>query len=190
MTTTETAPLVTIDATRAAADRLRGVTVETPLVAYGRPEERRFLKAESLQPIGAFKLRGAYAAIASLPADALAHGVISYSSGNHAQGVARAARLLGVPAVIVMPSDAPAIKRERVAADGAENVTVGTGSDERQAVAERIAAERGLAVIPPFDDDRIIAGQATIGLEIVEALPDLAAVLIPIGGGGLASGVA
>jgi threonine dehydratase len=152
--------------------------------------ERRFLKAESLQPIGAFKIRGAYVAVASLSAEARARGVITYSSGNHAQGVARAARLLGAPAVVVMPSDAPAIKRARVAADGAEIVVVGTASDERQAVAERLAAERGLAIIPPFDDDRIIAGQGTVGLEIVEALPDVAAVLVPIGGGGLASGVA
>ncbi|HEX6869412.1 MAG TPA: threonine/serine dehydratase [Candidatus Limnocylindrales bacterium] len=184
------APLVTIDDIRAAAARLRGVIVETPLVPFGRPEDRRFLKAESLQPIGAFKIRGAYAAIASLPAEALARGVISYSSGNHAQGVARAARLLGAPAVIVMPSDAPAIKRDRVAADGAQIVTVGTASDERQQVAESISAQRGLAIIPPYDDDRIIAGQGTVGLEIVEAVPDLAAVLVPIGGGGLASGVA
>ncbi|MFL5776538.1 MAG: threonine/serine dehydratase [Chloroflexota bacterium] len=183
-------PLVSIDEVRAAARLLHGVALRTPLVPFGPPERRRFLKAESLQPIGAFKIRGAYNAVATLPADERARGVITYSSGNHAQGVARAARLLGAPCVVVMPSDAPAIKRDRVAADGAEIVTVGTGSDERQAVAERIAAERGLAVIPPFDDDRIIAGQATIGLEIVEVLPDLAAVLIPIGGGGLASGVA
>jgi len=190
MTATKPAPLVTIEDIRAAAERLRGVTVETPLVAYGRPEDRRFLKAESLQPIGAFKLRGAYSAIASLPPEALARGVISYSSGNHAQGVARGARLLGVPAVIVMPSDAPAIKRDRVAADGAQIVTVGTASDERQQVAEQISAQRGLAIIPPYDDDRIIAGQGTVGLEILEAMPDVAAILVPIGGGGLASGVA
>jgi threonine dehydratase len=190
MTATDTTPLVSIEDIRRAAELLRGVTVETPLVAYGRPEERRFLKAESLQPIGAFKLRGAYAAIASLPSDALTHGVISYSSGNHAQGVARAARLLGIPAVIVMPSDAPAIKRDRVAADGAQIVTVGTSSDERQQVAEQISTQRGLAIIPPYDDDRIIAGQGTVGLEIVEAMADVAAVLVPIGGGGLASGVA
>lgn len=182
--------LVSIDEVRAAARLLDGVALRTPLVPFGPPERRRFLKAESLQPIGAFKIRGAYNAVATLPADERARGVITYSSGNHAQGVARAARLLGAPCVVVMPSDAPAIKRDRVAADGAEIVTVGTGSDERQAVAERIAAERGLAIIPPFDDDRIIVGQATIGLEIVEVLPDLAAVLIPIGGGGLASGVA
>jgi threonine dehydratase len=183
-------PLVTIDEIRAAAATLRGIAIRTPLVPFGRPEERRFLKAESLQPIGAFKIRGAYVAVASLPAAERARGVITYSSGNHAQGVARAARLLGAPAVVVMPSDAPALKKARVEADGAEVVVVGTSSEERQEVAERIAAERGLAIIPPYDDDRIIAGQGTVGLEIAEALPDVAAVLVPIGGGGLASGVA
>jgi threonine dehydratase len=190
VTSAVVADLVTIDAIRAAAERLRGITIRTPLVGFGAPADRHFLKAESLQPIGAFKLRGAYVAIASLAPEALARGVITYSSGNHAQGVARAARLLGTPAVVVMPSDAPSIKRDRVAADGAEIVIVGTASDERQQVAERIAAERDLAIIPPFDDDRIIAGQGTVGLEIVEDLPDVAAVLVPIGGGGLASGVA
>ena len=184
------APLVTLAAIEAAAVLLRGVAVHTPLVPFGPPEARRFLKAESLQPIGAFKIRGAYTAIASLTAEALARGVITYSSGNHAQGVARAARILGAPAVVVMPSDAPAIKRDRVAADGAQIVTVGTGSEERQQVAEAFAAERGLAIIPPYDDDRIIAGQGTIGLELIEDLPDLAVVLVPVGGGGLASGVA
>jgi threonine dehydratase len=182
--------LVTLDAIRAAAETLQGVAVRTPLVAFGPPADRRFLKAESLQPIGAFKLRGAYVAVASLPAEERARGVIAYSSGNHAQGVARAARLLGTPAVIVMPSDAPRIKRERVEADGAEIVIVGTASDERQRVAEALAAERSLAVIPPFDDERIIAGQGTIGLELLADLPDLAVVLVPVGGGGLASGVA
>jgi len=184
------AGLVTIDAVRAAASLLDGVAVRTPLVAFGSPGDRRYLKAESLQPIGAFKIRGAYVAIASLSSEERARGVITYSSGNHAQGVARAARLLGAPAVVVMPSDAPPIKRDRVAADGAEIVTVGTSSDERQMVAERLAAERGLVVIPPYDDDRIIAGQGTVGLEIVEDMPDVAAILVPIGGGGLASGVA
>jgi threonine dehydratase len=188
--TANTAPLVTIEAIRAAADVLRGVIVRTPLVSFGPPEDRRFLKAESLQPIGAFKIRGAYATIAGLEPVVRARGVITYSSGNHAQGVARAARLLGIPAVIVMPSDAPAIKRDRVLADGAEVIVVGTASDERERVARATAAERGLTVIPPYDDDRIIAGQGTIGLELLEDLPDLAAVLIPIGGGGLASGIA
>jgi len=184
------APLVTLAAIEAAAVALRGVIVRTPLVPFGPPETRYFLKAESLQPIGAFKIRGAYAAIAALAPDDLARGVITYSSGNHAQGVARAARLLGAPAVVVMPSDAPAVKRDRVAADGAQIVVVGTAADERQEVAEEIAARRGLTIIPPFDDDRIIAGQGTIGLELIEDLPDLAVVLVPVGGGGLASGVA
>jgi threonine dehydratase len=183
-------PLVDIDAVQAAAAILRGIATRTPLVPFGPPAERRFLKAESLQPIGAFKIRGAYNAVASLTTAERARGVITYSSGNHAQGVARAARLLGAPAVVVMPSDAPALKKARVEADGAEVVVVGPSSDERQRVAEELAAARGLAIIPPFDDDRIIAGQATVGLEIAEDLPDLAAVLVPIGGGGLASGVA
>jgi threonine dehydratase len=190
MSVKTTTPLVGIEAIRAAAMTLDGIAIRTPLIPFGPPGDGRFLKAESLQPIGAFKIRGAYVAVSSLSADERARGVVTYSSGNHAQGVARAARLLGTPAVVVMPSDAPAIKHERVAADGAEIVVVGTASDERQAVAERLAAERGLTVIPPYDDDRIIAGQGTVGLEIVEALPDIAAVLVPIGGGGLASGVA
>jgi threonine dehydratase len=182
--------LVGLEAIRAAAARLEGVTIHTPLVPFGPPERRWLLKAESLQPIGAFKLRGAYNAVATLPAATLGRGVITYSSGNHAQGVARAARLLGTHAVVVMPDDAPPIKRARVVSDGAEIVTVGPASEERRRVAEALAAERGLAIIPPYDDDRIIAGQGTCGLEIVEALPSLAAVLVPIGGGGLASGVA
>ena len=185
-----TSPLVGIEAIRAAAATLRGIAIRTPLVPFGRPETRRFLKAESLQPIGAFKIRGAYVAVESLTAEERKRGVITYSSGNHAQGVARAARLLGVPVVVVMPSDAPALKKARVEADGAQVVVVGTSSEERQQVAEEIAARRGLALIPPYDDDRIIAGQGTVGLEIAEDLPDIAAVLMPIGGGGLASGVA
>ena len=182
--------LVGIAAIRAAAEQLRGVALRTPLLAFGPPERHEYLKAESLQPIGAFKLRGAYVAIAGLDPAVRARGVITYSSGNHAQGVARAARLLGIPAVVVMPSDAPAIKRDRVAADGAEVVVVGPASEDRRLRAEQLAAERGLAIIPPFDDDRIIAGQGTCGLEIAEDLPDLGAVLVPVGGGGLAAGVA
>ena len=182
--------LVDLAAIRAAALTLRGVAAATPLVAFGRPEDRQWLKAESLQSIGAFKIRGAYVAIAGLDEASRARGVITYSSGNHAQGVARAARLLGCRATVVMPSDAPSIKRARVEADGATVVVVGTASVERQQVAERLAAEGGLAIIPPYDDDRVIAGQGTVGLEIAEAMPDLALVLVPIGGGGLASGVA
>jgi len=184
------APLVGIDAIRRAAQTLRGVATRTPLIPFGPAADRRFLKAESLQPIGAFKIRGAYVALASLTEAERRRGVITYSSGNHAQGVARAARLLGVSAVVVMPSDAPPLKRARVEADGAQVVVVGPSSDERQRVAEELAAERGLAIIPPFDDDRIIAGQGTVGLEIVEDVPDVGVVLVPIGGGGLASGVA
>jgi threonine dehydratase len=187
-----TAPpdLVGIEAIRAAAGRLQGIAARTPLVPFGRPERSWYLKAESLQPVGAFKLRGAYNAVATLPPEVLERGVITYSSGNHAQGVARAARLVGTHAIVVMPDDAPAIKRARVEADGAEVVTVGPASEERRQVAEALAAERGLAIIPPYDDDRIIAGQGTCGLEIVEDLPSVAAVLVPVGGGGLASGVA
>jgi len=184
------APLVDLAAIHRAAATLRGVAARTPLVTLGDPDDRHLLKAESLQPIGAFKIRGAYNAAASLTPEERARGLVTYSSGNHAQGVARAARLLGVPAVIVMPENAPAVKRARVLADGAEVVTVGNASAERRAVAERLAAERGLAIIPPYDDDRIIAGQGTCGLEIAEDLPDLALVLVPVGGGGLASGVA
>jgi threonine dehydratase len=190
MTAIETDDLVGIDAIRAAADRLRGVITRTPLVPFDPPPDRMFVKAESLQPIGAFKIRGAYNAIASLDEAARARGVITYSSGNHAQGVARSARLLRIPAVVVMPDDAPEIKRDRVARDGAEIVVVGPASDERQARAEEIAAKRGLAIIPPFDDDRIIAGQGTIGLEILDDLPDVDLIVVPVGGGGLAGGVA
>jgi threonine dehydratase len=182
--------LVTIDAIREASAVLRGITIRSPLVAFEHGGVTAYLKAESLQPIGAFKLRGAYVAVAGLAEDVRTRGVITYSSGNHAQGVARAARLLGVPATVVMPDDAPAIKVRRVAADGAEIVTVGPSSDERQQRAEAIASERGLAIIPPYDDDRIIAGQGTVGLEIAEDLPDIGTVLVPIGGGGLAAGVA
>jgi threonine dehydratase len=187
------APLVTIEDVRRAAANLEGVAVRTPLLAFGSAAAGGpavLLKAESLQPIGAFKIRGAYHAIASLSSEDRARGVVTHSSGNHAQGVARAARLLGVRAVVVMPSNAPEIKRRRVEADGAEIVTVGTASGDRESRAEELIRERGLVFVPPYDDDRIIAGQGTVGLEIAEDVPNLAAVLVPIGGGGLASGVA
>lgn len=185
--------LVSLDDIRRAAANLAGVALRTPLIPFGiaGPDGPRvLLKAESLQPIGAFKIRGAYHAISTLTADERRRGVVTHSSGNHAQGVARAARLLGTHAVIVMPSNAPAIKRRRVEADGAEVVTVGPASSEREAKAEELSRDRGLVFIPPYDDDRIIAGQGTLGLEIAEDVPDLAAVLIPVGGGGLSSGVA
>ena len=189
---TEEAPLVGLEAIRAAASRLAGVALRTPLLSFGRLASGApiLLKAESLQPVGAFKIRGAFNALSLLTPQERARGVVTHSSGNHAQAVARAARELGIHAVIVMPSDAPAIKRRRVEADGAEIVTVGPASGDREAMAERLVQERSLVLVPPYDDDRIIAGQGTVGLEIAEDVADLAAVLVPIGGGGLASGVA
>ena len=184
------AALVTIEDIRAAATRLQGIAMRTPLVELSAGPPRILLKAESLQAIGAFKIRGAYNAIAQLDDAGRARGVVAHSSGNHAQGVARAARILGVRATVVMPSDAPAIKRSRVEADGAEVVTVGVESGLREAMARQLAEDRGLVPVPPYDDDRVIAGQGTVGLEIAEDVPDVALVLVPIGGGGLASGVA
>src|SRR5271157_516453 len=169
---------VTLERIQAAAELLRGVVVRTPLLPFGRPEAgdpmgrtRAWLKPESLQPIGAFKLRGAYYNIATLPAERRAAGVVAHSSGNHAQGVARAARLLGVRAVIVMPSDAPRVKIERVRADGAEIVMVGPSSEERAQRAAELAERDGLAMVAPYDDPATIAGQGTIGLEIVQQPP-------------------
>ena len=182
--------LVTIDEIRAAADRLRGVALRTPLIMFNAGPPPIVLKAESLQSIGAFKIRGAYNAIAQLSTAERARGVVTHSSGNHAQGVARAARLLGIRATVVMPEDAPAIKRGRVEADGATVVTVAVESGAREDMARKLVEEQGLILIPPYDDDRVIAGQGTCGLEIAEDVPDLALVLVPIGGGGLASGVA
>jgi threonine dehydratase len=149
-----------------------------------------WLKAESLQPIGAFKIRGAANKILQLTPEEIGRGVITYSSGNHAQGVAYAAREVGAKAVIVMPSNAPAIKRAATLALGAEVVDVGVASSERLAVSERLVREHGYIVIPPYDDEQIIAGQGTCGLEIVEELPDVDLVLSPVSGGGLLSGVA
>jgi threonine dehydratase len=184
---TATVGLVGLEAIRAAAERIRGVAVRTPLLAW---DERTWLKPENLQPIGAFKIRGAYAKITSLADHQRAAGVITYSSGNHAQAVARSARLLGVQAVIVMPDNAPAVKTAGVERDGAEIVRCGPGSDERRRVAEQLAAEHGYAMVPPFDDPEIIAGQGTVGLEIAEDLPAVSSVVVPVGGGGLISGVA
>jgi threonine dehydratase len=148
-----------------------------------------YLKPENLQPIGAFKIRGAYNKIASLTEEERARGVITYSSGNHAQGVAYAARALETKAVIVMPRTAPAIKRDATEALGAEVVYVGPSGVERMAKAEELAAKHGYVMIPPYDDEQIIAGQGTVGLEIIEDLPDVDLVLVPVGGGGLISGI-
>jgi threonine dehydratase len=176
---------------------LRGVTVRTELIqsslgedATGLDPRKLYLKPENLQPIGAFKLRGAYNKIASLSPEERSRGVITYSSGNHGQGVAYAARALGTKAVIVMPNNAPAIKREVAASMGAEIVLVGPGSLERQTKAEELAAQYGYVIVPPFNDEKIIAGQGTMGLEILEDLPAVETVLVPVGGGGMISGVA
>jgi threonine dehydratase len=157
----------------------------------GQDDKRSlYLKPENLQPIGAFKLRGAYNKISSIPMSERSRGVITYSSGNHAQGVAYAARALGVKAIVVMPRNAPALKREATASMGAEIVLVGPGSDERKAKAEELAAAHGYVIIPPYNDEQIIAGQGTIGLEILEDLPSVETVIVPVGGGGMISGIA
>jgi len=194
--------MITLSDLHSAQSRLHGVALRTrliefPLTPRGESpsavrggEARLLLKPENQQPIGAFKLRGAYNKIASLSAAERQRAVISYSSGNHAQGVAYAARALRVKSVIVMPNNAPLIKREATAKLGAEIVLVGPGSDERKTKAEELAARHGYIVIPPYNDEKIIAGQGTIGLEIVEDVPEVAAVFSPVGGGGLISGVA
>jgi threonine dehydratase len=187
-----TLKLVSVEEVRAAAARLRGVALRTPLVRLevaGAAGEV-FVKNEGAQATGSFKLRGAYNRIAQLTAEERGRGVITYSSGNHAQGVAYAARALGVKAVIVMPENAPEVKRRATEALGAEIVSVGPASAERKQKAEALAAEFGYVVVPPYDDARIVAGQGTAGLEIMEELPDVDVVLAPVSGGGLLSGVA
>ncbi|WP_158787820.1 threonine/serine dehydratase [Granulicella sp. L46] len=195
--------LITRTDIQTAQVRIASIAVRTPLVRLSRARLRMarfrelaermpeiYLKDESAQPIGSFKLRGAYNKIAQLSAEELKRGVITYSSGNHAQGVAYAARALGAKAVIVMPSNAPEIKREATIALGGEIVLVGTASSERREKAEELAALHGYTVVPPYDDAAIIAGQATCGVEILEQLPGVELVLSPVSGGGLLSGVA
>ena len=191
----QTSELVAPGSIERAARELAGVVVRTPLLpapwladALGVSDVR--LKCENLQRAGAFKIRGAYTAIARLTPAARARGVIAFSSGNHAQGVALAARMFGVRAVVVMPTTAPANKVEGAKRLGAEVVLEGTTSTERQQRAEQIAAEQNLTIVPAFDDLDIIAGQGTAGLEIMQDWPDVELVLVPIGGGGLISGVA
>lgn len=152
-------------------------------------ERELYLKPECFQPIGSFKLRGAYNKIASLSSEERGRGVISYSSGNHAQGVAYAARAMRVKSVIVMPNNAPEVKLESTRALGAEIVFVGPASSERKSKAEELAREHGYVIVPPYNDEMIIAGAASIGMEIVADLPDVETILVPIGGGGLISGV-
>lgn len=182
--------MVTLERIQQAQERLRGIAVRTPLLPTTFGEIEVFLKPESLQPIGSFKLRGAYNKIASLSAEQRKRGVIAYSSGNHAQGVAYAARVMDCHATIVMPNNSPQLKLEKTKALGAEIVTVGPASDERKARAEELATKHGYALVPPYDDEAIIAGQGTMGLEIVEDLPDVDAVLVCVGGGGMISGIA
>src|SRR5580700_5235870 len=183
--------MVSLDDIRETQKLLDGIAVRTPLLEWTAPTDqcKLFLKLENLQPIGAFKLRGAYNKVASLTDDERHRGVISYSSGNHAQGVAYAARALGVKAIIVMPGNAPPNKIKATAALGAEIVTVGAGSEERRLRAEELAAEHGYVIVPPYNDEKIIAGQGTVGLEILDDLRAVETVLVPVGGGGLISGV-
>ncbi len=193
MATTTDSALLTLSAFTEAQTRIQGVALHTPLVRLPIPDldsAEIYVKAEGLQPIGAFKIRGAYNKIAQLTPEERSRGVITYSSGNHAQGVAYAARQVGAKAVIVMPSNAPEIKKRATAALGAEIVEVGPASSDRLRKAEELQAAHGYIMIPPYDDDQIIAGQGTCGLEILEDLPDVDLVLSPVSGGGLLSGVA
>ncbi|MFN8505647.1 threonine/serine dehydratase [Kouleothrix sp.] len=188
------ADLVTFSDVQAARARLSGAAHVTPVVTSRTLDalagRQVFLKCENLQRGGAFKFRGAYNTICQLPADARAHGVLAFSSGNHAQGVALAAQLLGTPAVICMPSDAPAVKVAATRGYGAEVIFYDRLRDDREAFARAIAAERGMTLVPPYDDPRIIAGAGTAALELAEQAPDLDALLVPIGGGGLIAGSA
>lgn len=179
---------VGIDDVRAAAKRVNGQVVRTPLLPYRAVGGRVWLKPENLQPTGAFKLRGALNAMGALPVAGRSRGVVAYSSGNHGRAVAWAAQAYGVPAVVVMQDDSPRVKVDAVAALGAEVVLA--PAPERHSRAEALRAERRLALVPPFDHPDVIAGQGTVGLEIVEELPDVDTVLVPVSGGGLIAGIA
>jgi len=181
--------LVTVDDIRSAAERIRGSVLRTPLIPapWGDPVRPLWLKPENLQAIGAFKVRGAFNAIAHLDPAVRARGVVAYSSGNHAQAVAHAAATFGISASIVMPEETPPVKVDATRRHGAEVVLCAAG--QREKVAEEVVARTGGVLIPPFDHPDVIAGQGTIGLEIVEDLPDVATVIVPVSGGGLASGI-
>ncbi|HSR42369.1 MAG TPA: threonine/serine dehydratase [Longimicrobiales bacterium] len=191
---TEAEGLVSLEDVEAAAERIRGVPVRTPLLPCPGLSETLGaevrLKCESLQRTGSFKIRGAYHFVSRLPREDLERGVVTYSSGNHAQAMALAARLRDVRAVVVMPTTAPAVKVEGARRLGAEVVFEGTTSVERQRRAEAMAREQGLTVVPPFDHPDIIAGQGTVGLETAQEWPELDTFVVPVGGGGLASGSA
>ena len=179
--------MVTAQDIQEAAAGLRGIARRTPLIYV--QELGVHLKLENEQPIGAFKIRGAYNAIRKLPDSVRKRGVITFSSGNHGQAVAYAAKQFGVRAMIVMPETTPAVKIEGVRKWGGEVVFAGRTSEDRRIKAEEIAQRDGLAVVPPFDHLDIVAGQATVALEIVEQLPDVETVVVPVGGGGLISGI-
>jgi len=182
--------MVTLKDIQDARALLRNVAVRTPLVKCELPGEKRILiKPENLQPIGSFKLRGAYNKISSLSAGERSRGVVAHSSGNHAQGVAFAARALGVKATIVMPGTGSKVKLEATRALGAEMVLVGPTSEERIRKAEELEKERGLIPVPPYNDEKIVAGQGTIGLEILDDLEGPFTILVPVGGGGIISGI-
>jgi threo-3-hydroxy-L-aspartate ammonia-lyase len=182
--------LVTIGEIRSAAGRIDGVTVRTFLVPYPGADPPLLLKPESLQPTGSFKLRGAYAAISAVPASTRSRGVIAHSSGNHGLAVAYAAAALGVPATVVVPSTAPAVKVAAAQAQGARIVRCEPGIAAREAATRELAGKHGYTMIPPFDDPRVIAGQGTIGLEIAADCPEADLVVCPVSGGGLISGIA
>ena len=176
----------------AAQKRLKGVAVRTPLVPVSSTpdKDKLYLKLESMQPIGSFKLRGAYNMVSQLSKKERKRGVIAHSSGNHAQGVAYAARAVGCFATIVLPNSAPQIKFDATKALGAEIVVVGPKSYERVEMADKLAAKHGYVLVPPYNHENIIAGQGTIGLEILEDLKDVDLVLVQVSGGGLLSGIA
>jgi threonine dehydratase len=184
-----TPTLVTLEDIRAAARRLYGGIVRTPLVPaqWGDPDRPLWIKPESLQVIGAFKVRGALNAVGRIDESVRSRGVVAYSSGNHAQAVAYAAATFGITAQIVMPQETPDIKVRKTRAYGAEVVLCGAG--QRETVAAELVERTGATLVPPFDHPDVIAGQGTIGLEIAEDLPDVANVLVPVSGGGLASGI-
>jgi threonine dehydratase len=185
---------VGVEHVRAAAQRIHPFIHRTPLLPSRSLSEsigvEVRLKCENLQRAGSFKIRGAMNALLQLSDDERGRGVVAFSSGNHAQGVALAAKLLGVRATIVMPEGSVASKVEATRAYGAEVVTAGVTAATRDTVAREIADRTGAAVIPPFDDERVIAGAGTVGLEIVEEWPDVSTIVVPLGGGGLLSGVA
>ncbi|MFF5493811.1 threo-3-hydroxy-L-aspartate ammonia-lyase [Streptomyces aquilus] len=187
-------PPVTLDDVRSAADRLKGVAHRTPVLRSRTLDARVgaevFLKCENFQRVGAFKFRGAYNAASRLTPEQLTRGIAAYSSGNHAQAVALAARELGSTAVIVMPEDAPPSKRAATAGYGAEIVSYDRYTGDRAAIAAALAAERGLALIPPYDHPHVMAGQGTAALELLEETGELDALLVPVGGGGLIAGCA